>query len=194
MSQPDCDGVVLTTSRLTLRVGRPADVPAILDYYRRNAGFFEPTSPRRPADFLSADHWNARLARDAAEAAARKSLRLLLFCRDDPARLTGTVSLSEIVGMPLFACYLGYALDEHAQGRGLMHEALLAVIQHAFRVLNLHRLIAGYVPTNERSGRVLRRLGFVIEGYARDYLYVGGRWCDHVLTGLVNPDWRDPDA
>jgi ribosomal-protein-alanine N-acetyltransferase len=38
-----------------------------------------------------------------------------------------------------------------------------------------------------RSGRLLGRLGFVIEGYARDYLLVNGRWEDHVLTSLINP-------
>ena len=27
-------------------------------------------------------------------------------------------------------------------------------------------------------------------GYARDYLFVGGGWRDHVLTSLVNPTWR----
>lgn len=182
----------LSTPRLILRLGEPADVEAILDYYRRNAEFFAPTSPPRPADFVTAAYWHARLVRDAADAVAQKSLRLFLFGRGDPARVIGTASLSEIVRMPLHACYLGYALDEREQGKGLMHEALQAVIDHAFHAMNLHRLIAGYVPTNQRSARVLRRLGFVIEGYARDYLYVNGAWHDHVLTGLVNPDWRDP--
>jgi ribosomal-protein-alanine N-acetyltransferase len=68
-----------------------------------------------------------------------------------------------------------------------MHEALEAAIRYAFDELRLHRIMANYVPTNERSGRVLRRLGFVIEGYARDYLFIGGRFMDHVLTSLTNP-------
>jgi ribosomal-protein-alanine N-acetyltransferase len=29
-----------------------------------------------------------------------------------------------------------------------------------------------------------------VEGYARDYLLINGRWEDHVLTGIVNPDWK----
>jgi ribosomal-protein-alanine N-acetyltransferase len=37
-----------------------------------------------------------------------------------------------------------------------------------------------------RSGRLLRALGFVVEGYARDYLQINGRWEDHILTSLTN--------
>jgi ribosomal-protein-alanine N-acetyltransferase len=74
-----------------------------------------------------------------------------------------------------------------------MTEALGAVILYAFSDLRLHRLQANYLPRNERSARVLRRLGFVVEGVARDYLRIDGRWEDHVLTGLTNPDWA-PDA
>lgn len=52
--------------------------------------------------------------------------------------------------------------------------------------------MANYVPTNERSGRLLRRLGFTVEGYARDYLFIDGAWRDHVLTSLTNPAVNQP--
>jgi ribosomal-protein-alanine N-acetyltransferase len=46
--------------------------------------------------------------------------------------------------------------------------------------------MANYIPTNERSGLLLKRLGFAVEGYARDYLLINGQWRDHVLTALTN--------
>jgi ribosomal-protein-alanine N-acetyltransferase len=61
-----------------------------------------------------------------------------------------------------------------------------------FGELGFHRIMANYLPHNERSGRLLRRLGFVVEGYARDYLYIHGAWRDHILTALTNPDPRPP--
>ena len=45
-----------------------------------------------------------------------------------------------------------------------------------------------YQPNNERSGRLLRSLGFTVEGYARDYLYIDGAWRDHVLTAKIRDD------
>jgi ribosomal-protein-alanine N-acetyltransferase len=50
------------------------------------------------------------------------------------------------------------------------------------------------VPTNERSAALLRRLGFVVEGYARDYLFIGGKFRDHILTSLTNPNLMDAEA
>ncbi|MBE9234176.1 30S ribosomal protein S5 alanine N-acetyltransferase, partial [Cuspidothrix issatschenkoi LEGE 03284] len=49
---------------------------------------------------------------------------------------------------------------------------------------------ANYMPHNRRSAKVLKRLGFVVEGYATDYLMINGQWEDHILTSLTNPHWR----
>jgi len=72
-----------------------------------------------------------------------------------------------------------------------MAEALRAANGFAFRALRLHRIMANYRPENERSGRLLERLGFVREGLARDYLFIDGAWRDHVLTALVHPGFQD---
>ena len=77
--------------------------------------------------------------------------------------------------------------------RGLVGErvrALAAAIAYCFEEMKLHRIMANYMPTNERSARLLRKLGFVPEGFARDYLFLGGTWRDHVLTSLTNPNWK----
>jgi ribosomal-protein-alanine N-acetyltransferase len=53
--------------------------------------------------------------------------------------------------------------------------------------LRLHRVMANYVPENERSARVLEKLGFEKEGYARSCLKIAGKWRDHILTAKLNP-------
>ena len=67
-----------------------------------------------------------------------------------------------------------------------MHEALTAAIAHVFNAMQLHRIMANYRPQNERSARLLARLGFEPEGEARAYLKINGVWADHVLTALIN--------
>ena len=77
-----------------------------------------------------------------------------------------------------------------------MAEALRATNAWAFGELRLHRIMANYRPENERSARVLERLGFVCEGIARNYLFIDGAWRDHVLTSLTSPafdpGWVEP--
>ena len=84
------------------------------------------------------------------------------------------------------ACLLGYHVDCGSEGKGYMTEAVSAAIRYAFDGLKLHRIMANYVPHNERSARLLERLGFVVEGRAKDYLFIHDRWQDHVLTSLTN--------
>jgi len=111
-------------------------------------------------------------------------------CEDDA--LLGWANLSEIVRGVFQACYLGYSLAAAVQGRGYMTEALHEVIRFAFEDLGLHRIMANYMPRNARSAAVLQRIGFTIEGSARDYLYIAGRWEDHILTSLTNPKAPPP--
>jgi ribosomal-protein-alanine N-acetyltransferase len=83
---------------------------------------------------------------------------------------------------------LGYSVDFGYQARGYGSEAVGAIVNWCFRNIHLHRVEANYQPNNERSGRLLRSLGFTVEGYARDYLYIDGAWRDHVLTAKIRDD------
>ena len=74
-----------------------------------------------------------------------------------------------------------------------MTEALGSALTYVFEELGIHRVMANYLPENERSAALLERLGFMKEGFARDYLMIAGRWRDHVLTAKNNPNWRPAD-
>lgn len=87
------------------------------------------------------------------------------------------------------ACYLGYKIDHAYQGKGFMFEALQETIRFAFEDFKLHRIMANYIPSNIRSANLLNRLGFEIEGYAKNYLLINGSWKDHVLTALSHEKW-----
>ncbi len=81
----------------------------------------------------------------------------------------------------MHGAYLGYWTDVDHQGRGVCTEALGAVLAFAFGPAELHRLQAAIMPRNERSLRVIEKLGFRREGYAERYLHIAGNWEDHVL-------------
>jgi RimJ/RimL family protein N-acetyltransferase len=85
---------------------------------------------------------------------------------------------------------LGYALGREHWGRGLMREALTALLDFAFGELNLHRLEADVDPRNRSSIRALERLGFRREGYLRERWLVGGGVQDALFYGLLRREWR----
>jgi ribosomal-protein-alanine N-acetyltransferase len=177
----------LTTARLRLLPLAAALAEPWQRYRERNRAHFALTAPPVPPAADLAD-WARQAAGRAEQAwADDQAYRFVLAPRDAGAdELLGHVNLTEVVRGPLQACNLGFGLDAAQVGQGLMREALAAVIAFAFEVKRLHRIAANHLPSNERSARTLRALGFVPEGYARDYLFVGGAWRDHVLTALTN--------
>jgi ribosomal-protein-alanine N-acetyltransferase len=182
---------VLRTERLVLRLAEPHDVNATVRFFSTNREHLAPSRPRMEAEFFTPEFWRTQVYAARAEFDADRSLRLFLFERDQ-AEVVGSLNFTSFVRGAAHFCTVGYGLARDREGRGYMTEALRAAVAYVFGELNMHRIQANYVPRNERSGRVLRRLGFVVEGYARDYLFLDGRWEDHILTALTNPDWRGP--
>lgn len=180
----------IITSRLELGLSRVEMADEVLDFYTRNAVHLSPWEPPPLQGFWTAAYHRERLSKAEGEAAAGAALRWWLRLRDNPQTLVGTVGLSAIARGPFQSVFLGYALDGSLQSQGLMHEALDAVAKHAFsEALNLHRIQANVRPENQRSLRLLERLGFEREGFARDYLYINGAWRDHYLYALRNENF-----
>ncbi|MBD2570104.1 GNAT family N-acetyltransferase [Anabaena lutea] len=121
------------------------------------------------------------------------SLELVIFSKNNPSgSVVGQCNFTGIMRGPFQACYLGYNFDYRAVGHGYMFEALTGAIAYVFNELKLHRIMANYIPTNVRSAKLLRRLDFLTDGYSRDYLFIAGRWQDHVLTSLTNYEMKTP--
>ena len=84
---------------------------------------------------------------------------------------------------------IGYALGRDYWGQGYMIEALMAVLKHAFEVLDLHRIEADVDPRNAASIRTLERLGFQREGYLRERWQINGESQDAFYYGLLRHEW-----
>jgi ribosomal-protein-alanine N-acetyltransferase len=106
--------------------------------------------------------------------------------------LVGVVNVMEIVRGSFQGAYLGYFLFSPYTGRGFMSEGLSLVLCRAFTELRLHRLEANIQPDNERSLRLVRKLGFRREGFSPRYLKQGGRWRDHERWALLREHWCSP--
>jgi len=62
---------------------------------------------------------------------------------------------------------LGYTLAEEAWGQGYATETCRELIRYAFEDLNCQVLSVTHFPFNQKSRRVIKKLGFVYEGIQR---------------------------
>jgi [ribosomal protein S5]-alanine N-acetyltransferase len=181
---------VLHSQRLTLFIPGPQDAERCIRFNRDNEAFLAPWEPpMTPAHFdLAAVRSIRERALERARADRGYQFAIVVGDLANAGPLLGWVNLSNVIRGIFQACHLGYSLDRQAQGQGYMTEALRTALPYAFNTLGLHRVMANYMPHNQRSAMVLRRLGFSVEGSAKAYLFIGGQWRDHVLTALVNPE------
>lgn len=104
--------------------------------------------------------------------------------------LIGSCAFSQLDadnGSVLFHITIG----EHAAwGKGYGSEATALMVEHAFSNLGLHRVALTVFAFNERAIRAYKRVGFVVEGVAREAIWRDGRWWDEIHMSVLEPDWR----
>lgn len=88
---------------------------------------------------------------------------------------------------------LGYVLGRNYWGRGIMREALIALITCAFGPYGIRRLEAEVDPLNLASSLLLAGLGFTREGLLRKRWIDKGVAHDTIIYGLLSDEWRFGD-
>ncbi len=177
---------ILETERLVVEPVKLEHAQAILAYHVRNRAHLEPWEPARHPNFYELEYQLGVIERSLA---SDTEMRFVGIERET-STIVASVNLSNIRRGVNQSAIIGYSVDEASQGRGYATACAEAVVRYAFDVLNLHRLETSYNPINAPSGRVLRKLGFVVEGYARDYLRINGNWNDAILVGRTNEAWQ----
>lgn len=89
---------------------------------------------------------------------------------------------------------LGYALAEAHWGRGLMREAVEAVLAYGFRTLDLNRIEALCVVENRASARVMEKAGMRWEGTLREWLWLKGTPRSCHLYSILRSEFAGPPA
>lgn len=87
---------------------------------------------------------------------------------------------------------LGYWLGEDYWGRGIVTEAVRAVVRYAFETFDLMHIFAGLFEHNVGSRRVLEKAGFELEGRLRMHVTKDGETMNDLIFGIVRPGIRVP--
>ncbi len=84
---------------------------------------------------------------------------------------------------------IGYTFDPKFQGQGLATEALKALMDHAFKKHDLHRIYGITDPRNLPSINLMKRVGMQQEAHLRKNLWFKSDWADDVIFAVLEKEW-----
>jgi ribosomal-protein-alanine N-acetyltransferase len=175
------------TKRLVLRRMTPADA----EFYLRH--FSDP-------DIVELT------AFDAPETLEEATQELLAFCikpfeenkgirwgivLKDETELIGTIGYHQWLKTGGYHARVGYDLTDAHRRRGIMTEALEAVLRYGFEMMRLNKVEACTDTRNVASIRLLQKLGFHQDGVLRENTYFHGRFIDEAVFSLLASEWRN---
>ncbi len=84
-----------------------------------------------------------------------------------------------------------YKLDPAFWGKGYATELAKRLVLLGFNTFGLHKVEAGVAAENEKSVRVLEKIGMTREGLRRKILPIRGEWKDNYHYAIVEDDPRN---
>lgn len=137
------------------------------------------------------------------------TINYLYFCKSEYERnqvinagiwyegyLVGCIGYNDVNRFNRYA-KIGYWLNEHMQGKGIMTQACGEMVRYGFQELNLNRLEIRVATENKKSQAIPLRLGFVYEGVIRQTEWLYDRFVDHMVYGLLREEFEQakiPDS
>lgn len=179
----------LAAPRLIVRRFEARDIPGILDYSRhaeddgarrRNIGW------EHTAESVCA-WWSPMVTMTVDEATAWLALVIEVKALK---RVVGNVGFNTQRIGDQRQGMIGWTLGKAFEGQGYATEAAAALIDYLFRVEGFHRLFAKTSPENERSWRLMERLGMRREAHFIKNCHHDGVWTDEVLYAILAEEWR----
>ncbi|MBY6035991.1 GNAT family N-acetyltransferase [Fictibacillus nanhaiensis] len=162
-----------------------------LNLHIENQAHFQEWSPyKRSEEFFTLQGQVESINNLIAKRADDSRYDFAIYLDDNSSHtLIGEVQFTSVVRGPLQSSFLGYMIGKRFNGLGYMTKSLKIALKIAFEELNFHRVTAEVNPDNIASLRVLDKVGFVREGFARKNVKVGDEWRDHICLAMLEEDY-----
>ena len=108
---------------------------------------------------------------------------------DDPVGSISAVQMNDDISM----VHIGYCLGKHWWHRGVMSEALKAVMDFFFEIVDVNRIESRHDPRNPHSGMVMKKCGMKYEGTMRSSDRNNQGICDACWYAMLKLDRQDTD-
>ncbi|MBW4562497.1 MAG: GNAT family N-acetyltransferase [Mojavia pulchra JT2-VF2] len=171
----------LVTENLILRETTLADTPAVFQVFAND----EVTKYHDIETLTSLEQAQFLIKRRAERFQNQQGIRWGIARKEDNL-IIGSCGYSI---RNCFQAEIGYELAREHWRKGLMTEALKAIIQWGFSQLDLNRIEALVMVENNASIKLLANLKFVEEGLLREYGFWKGQFHDLKIFSLLRKDY-----
>ncbi|RDI38508.1 GNAT family N-acetyltransferase [Falsibacillus pallidus] len=175
---------LLQSDRLILKRATESDIESILAILsEKDVVRYTGLEPYETlADAKTELDWYERLIQE------KTGIRWAIFLKGEE-RMIGSCGYKNYAAAHARA-EIGYELNKSFWGRGIMSEALQAVVHFGFTSMNLHRIEAEVDTRNAASSHLLRKFGFVDEGILRDCEKEGDNYISLLSMSLLSNEYH----
>ena len=168
--------------RIVLRALEAHDMPLLRHWYNDSEIVAGLGDVHFPTSSKQQEEWFAHIQHDD------RTVRLGVT--DESGRCIGLTGFWNIHWRDRRAEHAVLIGDVAARGKGYGKEVIATCARYAFEEMDLYRLDASILASNEASAASYRACGFKTEGLLRGHALRGGERVDRLLLGLIDDDYR----
>lgn len=172
----------LETDRLLLRRYTPEDAADVFSY-RSNADAMKHIA--KPLQTTLADA-KQMLEKINNMVNTNEGIGWAITLKGQPKKVIGGCSF-HVIQKEHYRAEIGYMLHPDYWRKGIVSEAVKALIAYGFQEMKLHSIEAHIDPTNTGSEKVLTSFGFVKEAYFKENYHYNGLFLDTAVFSLLKP-------
>ena len=171
----------IETDRLLLRQQQLSDAPALFEL-RTNPDVMRYIERPRPETVKESEAFVQMVNENFS-----KGMNLIwaITFKEKPEQLIGNLGYWR-TDLANYRAELGYILHPDHWRKGILSEALKAVIDFGFNTVGLNSICANINPENDASRQLLLKHGFIKEAYFREDYYFEGKFLDSEIYGLLS--------
>lgn len=122
------------------------------------------------------------------EKASSEKYNFAIVCKENDT-LLGNISLMKINEINRTAELGIFIGDENYLSRGYGSEAIMLLLDYAFRYVNLNNIMLKVFDFNKRAIKAYGKCGFKTFGIWKKSHYFNGKYCDEIFMNILREDF-----
>ena len=115
---------------------------------------------------------------------ARNDIAFFAIMEKGTDKFIGTAKIGPINWIHRFTEHAIMIGDKGSWNKGYGGEVIQLLLEYGFRHLNMHKIYAGIISTNQSSIKKNERIGYKIEAVLKEKIYVNGKYADHIIMSM----------